>query len=242
MWDMLRQDDERRSNGALPGTARSTRCSSRDATSSSTRGLPQHARRRPRRRGRRLPRRVLPILSEQGRARARPRRASDAGRRDAADGDPRRLRARRARPAGVRFGGGSAATTPRTPKRRRCSASGSTPRSQDPRIRAEYAPLLDWGRRRMARYLDRAASATPTWTRSSWWRCSVCSGRGTVPPAEVEAAAHIIERGLLGRCIRDWSTMNNSEFDAIDFFRDPGAVPGPVPVLRVPPGARPGVA
>ena len=36
--------------------------------------------------------------------------------------------------------------------------------------------------------------------------------------------------------------MSVSDFDAIDYFRARGSVPGPVPVLRVPPRARPGVA
>jgi AcrR family transcriptional regulator len=70
---------------------------------------------------------------------------------------------------------------------------------QDPALRAESAPPLDWGRRRMARYLrprgfgdvdmDAVVMVALLGVLGAWPR----------PADDIEAAAHLIERGLLGR-------------------------------------------
>ena len=92
------------------------------------------------------------------RARRHPRRAAHDG---AADGR--------------RCAAGSAATTP--PTRR----GGDDPRlgrcrcSRTPTLRADSAAALDWGRRRMARFLRRGSSVTSTSRPSSWSRCWRCS-------------------------------------------------------------------
>ena len=70
---------------------------------------------------------------------------------------------------------------------------------QDPSLRSESAPLLDWGRRRMARYLQpRGFGDVDTEAVVMVGLLGVFGARPR-PAAEVDAAAHIIERGLLGR-------------------------------------------
>jgi AcrR family transcriptional regulator len=70
---------------------------------------------------------------------------------------------------------------------------------QDPTLRSESAPLLDWGRRRMARYLrPRGFGDIDTEAVVMVGLLGVFGARPR-PAAEVDAAAHIIERGLLGR-------------------------------------------
>ncbi|MGZ4691937.1 MAG: TetR/AcrR family transcriptional regulator [Acidimicrobiia bacterium] len=70
---------------------------------------------------------------------------------------------------------------------------------QDPAIRAESAPVLDWGRRRMSRYLRPRGIGDPDMEAVVMVALFGVFGARQRPPAEVEAAAHIIERGLLGR-------------------------------------------
>ena len=61
--------------------------------------------------------------------------------------------ARRRRRARACCAGGSAATTRRTSNEAAMLRVWVDAALQDPALRAESAPLLDWGRRRMARYL-----------------------------------------------------------------------------------------
>ncbi len=70
---------------------------------------------------------------------------------------------------------------------------------QDPALRAESAPLLDWGRRRMARYLQPRGFGDVDIEAVVMVALLGVFGARQRPAAEVEAAAHIIERGLLGR-------------------------------------------
>lgn len=70
---------------------------------------------------------------------------------------------------------------------------------QDPVLRAESAPPLDWGRRRMSRYLRPREFGDPDL--DAVVMVALLGVFGVRPRAteEVDAAAHIIERGLLGR-------------------------------------------
>ncbi|HYU38465.1 MAG TPA: TetR/AcrR family transcriptional regulator [Acidimicrobiia bacterium] len=70
---------------------------------------------------------------------------------------------------------------------------------QDPALRAESAPPLDWGRRRMARYLQPRGFGDVDVEAVVMVALFGVFGARQRPAAEVEAAAHIIERGLLGR-------------------------------------------
>lgn len=70
---------------------------------------------------------------------------------------------------------------------------------QDPTLRAESAPLLDWGRRRMARYLRARGFGDVDMDAVIFVALLGVFGARQRPAAEVDAAAHIIERGLLGR-------------------------------------------
>jgi AcrR family transcriptional regulator len=69
---------------------------------------------------------------------------------------------------------------------------------QDPALRAESAPPLDWGRRRMARYLRRREFGDFDMEAVVMVALLGVFGARERPAAEVEAAAHVIERGLLG--------------------------------------------
>jgi AcrR family transcriptional regulator len=70
---------------------------------------------------------------------------------------------------------------------------------QDPVIKAESAPLLDWGRRRMSVYLQsRGFGDTETEAVVIVALLGVFGARPR-PSGEIDAAAHIIERGFLGR-------------------------------------------
>jgi len=69
---------------------------------------------------------------------------------------------------------------------------------QDPAIRAESAPLLDWGRRRMARYLEPRGFGDADMEAVVMVALLGVFGARKRPPAEFDAAAHVIERGLLG--------------------------------------------
>jgi AcrR family transcriptional regulator len=68
----------------------------------------------------------------------------------------------------------------------------------DPALRAESAPPLDWGRRRMARYLQPRGFGDVELDAVVMVALFGVFGARARPAAEVEAAAHIIERGLLG--------------------------------------------
>jgi AcrR family transcriptional regulator len=70
---------------------------------------------------------------------------------------------------------------------------------QDPAIRADSAPPLDWGRRRMARYLRPRGFGDVDLEAIVMVALFGVFGARQRPVAEVDAAAHIIERGLLGR-------------------------------------------
>jgi hypothetical protein len=70
---------------------------------------------------------------------------------------------------------------------------------QDPVLRAESAPPLDWGRRRMARYLARRGFGDPDMDAVFMVALLGVFGARPRPPVEIEAAANVIERGLLGR-------------------------------------------
>jgi AcrR family transcriptional regulator len=70
---------------------------------------------------------------------------------------------------------------------------------QDPEIRAESAPLLDWGRRRMAGYLaPRDFGDVDVEAVVAVALLGVFGARSR-PAAEIDAAVHIVERGFLGR-------------------------------------------
>jgi AcrR family transcriptional regulator len=70
---------------------------------------------------------------------------------------------------------------------------------QDPALRVESAPPLDWGRRRMARYLRPRGFGDVDMEAVVMVALFGVFGARERPAAEIEAAAHIIERGLLGR-------------------------------------------
>jgi AcrR family transcriptional regulator len=70
---------------------------------------------------------------------------------------------------------------------------------QDPELRTETAPLLDWGRRRMARVLAPRDFGDVEIEAVVMVALLEVFGARKRPGAEVDAAVHIIERGLLGR-------------------------------------------
>jgi AcrR family transcriptional regulator len=70
---------------------------------------------------------------------------------------------------------------------------------QDPALRAESAPPLDWGRRRLSRYLERRGFGDVDMEAVVMVALFGVFGARERSGAEVEAAAHIIERGFLGR-------------------------------------------
>ncbi len=69
---------------------------------------------------------------------------------------------------------------------------------QDPALRTESAPPLDWGRRRMSRYLRPRGFGDVDMEAVVMVALLGVFGARRRTAAEVEAAAHIIERGLLG--------------------------------------------
>jgi AcrR family transcriptional regulator len=70
---------------------------------------------------------------------------------------------------------------------------------QDPVLRTESAPLYDWGRRRMARYLTPRAFGDVEMDAVVMVALLGVFGARARSAAEIDAAAHIVERGLLGR-------------------------------------------
>ena len=70
---------------------------------------------------------------------------------------------------------------------------------QDPAIRAESAPLLDWGRRRMAAYLEPRGFGDVDLDAVVMIALLGVFGARKRPAPELDAAVRVIERGLLGR-------------------------------------------
>jgi AcrR family transcriptional regulator len=70
---------------------------------------------------------------------------------------------------------------------------------QDPGLRSESAPPLDWGRRRLSRYLRPRGFGDVDMEAVVMVALLGVFGVRERTAADVEAAAHIIERGLLGR-------------------------------------------
>jgi AcrR family transcriptional regulator len=70
---------------------------------------------------------------------------------------------------------------------------------QAPGLRAESAPLFDWGRRRMARYLSPRGFGDVAVDGLVLVALLAVFGARQRTAAEFDAATHIIERGLLGR-------------------------------------------
>jgi AcrR family transcriptional regulator len=70
---------------------------------------------------------------------------------------------------------------------------------QDPALRAESAPLLDWGRRRLVRYLQPRGFGDVDIEAVVMVALLGVFGARPRPSAEVDAAVHVVERGLLGR-------------------------------------------
>lgn len=70
---------------------------------------------------------------------------------------------------------------------------------QDPTLRADSAPLLDWGRRRMSRYLQPRGFGNADTEAVLLVALLGRFGARRRRPVEVDAAAHVIERGFLGR-------------------------------------------
>ncbi len=69
---------------------------------------------------------------------------------------------------------------------------------QAPALRAESAPLLDWGRRRMARYLHARGFGDVEVDAVVMVALLGVFGARPRPAAEIDATASVIERGLLG--------------------------------------------
>ena len=70
---------------------------------------------------------------------------------------------------------------------------------QDPALRADSAPLLDWGRRRMSRVLAPRGFGDVDIDAVVMVALLGVFGARQRPAAEIDAAVQIIERGLLGR-------------------------------------------
>jgi hypothetical protein len=70
---------------------------------------------------------------------------------------------------------------------------------QDAGIRAESAPLLDWGRRRMARYLEARRFGDVDTEAVVMVALLGVFGARHRRAVELDAAAHVLERGFLGR-------------------------------------------
>ena len=121
--------------------------------------------------------------------------------------------------------------------RPRCCASGSTRRSRIPAIRAESAPLLDWGRRRMSRYLrprgfgDVDIEAVVMVALLGVFGARPRSaGRGRRRRAHHRARP---PRPLTGIRDRSGAPVTTSRLRRDRLLPRRAALPGPVPVLRV---------
>jgi AcrR family transcriptional regulator len=69
---------------------------------------------------------------------------------------------------------------------------------QHPDLRAESAPLLDWGRRRLARYLEPRGFGDADVEAVVMVALLGVFGARVRPAPEIDAAVHVIARGLLG--------------------------------------------
>jgi hypothetical protein len=70
---------------------------------------------------------------------------------------------------------------------------------QDPAIRSESGPPLDWGRRHMSRYLEPRGFGDVDTEAVVMVALLGVFGARRRPARDVDAAEHILERGLLGR-------------------------------------------
>ena len=70
---------------------------------------------------------------------------------------------------------------------------------EDPALRADSAPPLDWGRRRMAVYLQPRGFGDVDMEAVVGVALLGVFGARPRPAAGIEAAVHVVERGLLGR-------------------------------------------
>jgi len=70
---------------------------------------------------------------------------------------------------------------------------------QDPALRAESAPPLDWGRRQMSRYLQRRGFGDADMEAVVIVALLGVFGVQQRSGADIDAAVHVIERGILGR-------------------------------------------
>jgi AcrR family transcriptional regulator len=70
--------------------------------------------------------------------------------------------------------------------------------AQDPSLGGDAAPMIDWGRRRLARFLEPRGFGDGETDAVVMLALLDAFGARRRPPAMTEAAAHIIERGLLG--------------------------------------------
>jgi hypothetical protein len=73
---------------------------------------------------------------------------------------------------------------------------------QDATLRANSAPALDWGRRLMVSFLERRGFGDVETEGLVMVALLSSFGARERTPAEVDAAAHIIEQGLLGQSRR----------------------------------------
>jgi AcrR family transcriptional regulator len=71
--------------------------------------------------------------------------------------------------------------------------------TQDPSLGADSAPVIDWGRRRLARFLASRGFGDVDTEAVVMIALLIGYGARRRPAATTEAAAHIIERGFLGR-------------------------------------------
>ena len=71
--------------------------------------------------------------------------------------------------------------------------------AQDQSLGADSAPVVDWGRRQLARFLEGRGFGDVDTEAVVMIALLVAYGATRRPAAMTEAAAHIVERGLLGR-------------------------------------------
>jgi hypothetical protein len=70
---------------------------------------------------------------------------------------------------------------------------------QDPTMRQDSAAVIDWGRRRMVQFLGPREFGDPDREGVVMLALLTAFGSRTRSPASIDAAAYIIEHGLLGR-------------------------------------------
>jgi AcrR family transcriptional regulator len=69
---------------------------------------------------------------------------------------------------------------------------------QDPALRADFAAPLDWGRRRLSRYLRQREFGDVDMDAVVMVALLGVLGARPRPAADIDAAAHVVQRGLLG--------------------------------------------